>query len=350
MAKILCAVTEIPKYSYNTPQILEKMDHLWLSHIDPQLRKLYFKIAESSGIDSRQSVVPIETVFGDYSFEEKNEIYKRECIALGAKVLRKALKAAELEPKDLDVIITVSCTGFMIPSVDAYLINELGLRGNIVRLPVTEMGCAAGVSGLIYAHHFTQANPQARVAVVALEAPTVTFQKNDLSKENFVSTAIFADGAAAVVLGPSEKTAPEITGTDMYHFPDTTYLMGYQLQNSGLKIVLDRDVPDAISSHFEKIFFPFLDRHHLKPEDIAHYMFHPGGKKIINGVENFISKYRKDISGSKAILKKYGNMSSCTVFYILSEQLKRPAQTGDYGYLLAFGPGFSAQSLLLRWQ
>ncbi len=238
----------------------------------------------------------------------------------------------------------------MIPSVDAYLVDKLGLRQNVRRLPVTEMGCAGGTASLIYAHDFARANPDLTVAIVSVEIPSITFQPQDLSMENLVSTAIFADGAAAVILGPSDQVRPVITATDMYHFPNSTHLMGYQLHNSGLKIVLDRAVPDAIHEQFDKIFFGFLSRNNLQPEDIHNYMFHPGGKKIIARVEDFIGRYGKDISTSRAVLRECGNLSSATILHILERVMSQPHAAGELGYMLAFGPGFTAQSLLVKWQ
>ncbi|MCB0347331.1 MAG: hypothetical protein KDD37_00775 [Bdellovibrionales bacterium] len=350
MTKILQVSTVKPKYKYHTAQIIEVADHLWLSKKDAKDRKMALKIFHGAEIDTRYSVAPLEEVFSKTSFEEKNNIYIKESIQLGVDVLKKALDASGLQPTDIDVIITTSCTGFMIPSVDAYMINQLKMRQDVHRLPVTEMGCAGGTSALIYANQYIKANPKLKVAIVSVEAPSLTFQHDDMSMENLVSTAIFADGAACVILsGDSSDLAPEIVDTSMYNFPDTTYLMGYHLQNSGLKIVLDRDIPDTIDSHFQNIFYPFLDKNKVNPKDIHHYMFHPGGKKIINSVDNFISQFGKDISISKNILKEHGNMSSATILHILEKFMTENKNKDDLGYMLAFGPGFMAQSLLLKW-
>ena len=169
---------------------------------------------------------PIE-VFTATSFEEKNNIYAREVTILGENVLRKALSKANWHGEELDYIITVSCTGIMIPSLDAYLINKLKLRQDIVRLPVTEMGCAAGISGIIYAQNFLKANPGKKAAVIAVESPSATFQLNDFSMPNIVSAAIFGDGAACVLLSSDENDeGPIILDQEMYHFYDNEHMMG----------------------------------------------------------------------------------------------------------------------------
>lgn len=316
----------------------------------PEQRRLAVRIFENADIERRAAPFPIETVFSEMSFQEKNDLYISAAIDLAERSLRKALNESGTDPRELDYLITTSCTGFMIPSVDAYLIDRLGLRQDIKRMPITEMGCAGGTAALIYASDLARANPEMRAAIVSVEIPSITFQARDWSMENLVSTAIFADGAAAVILGPTSAVRPAIVDTDMYHFPDSTRLMGYHLQNTGLKIVLDRDVPDAIQAHFEKFFFPFLKRNGLEPAQVDNYMFHPGGKKIIARTEDFIGRYGKDISDSRAILRECGNLSSATILHILERVLQKPHAAGELGYLLAFGPGFSAQSLLVRWQ
>lgn len=351
MSKILGVSTVEPGFTYSTEEIIQAADEMWLQHISPDTRRVALKIFKGAEIQKRRSAFPLETVFASISFEEKNDLYVNAAIDLAEKALKKALQESSTKPQDIDFIITTSCTGFMIPSVDAYLIDRLDLNQHIKRLPITEMGCAAGVSALIYANDYLQAHPKAKVAVVSVELPSITFQKEDFSMENLVSTAIFADGAAAVILGnDNTHVAPRIIDTDMYHFGNTTHLMGYKLQNSGLKIVLDRDVPDTIQEHFPKLFLPFLERNKLKVEDVHNYLFHPGGKKIINRVEEYISQFGKDISDSKAVLKERGNLSSATILHILERVLQKPHAAGELGYMLAFGPGFSGQSLLLKWE
>lgn len=351
MSKILHVSTVEPGFEYSTEAIVAAADKDWLQYINPDIRRVALKIFSGAEIQTRHSAFPLETIFKSLSFQEKNDLYIKAAIDLAEKALRKALHESKTRPDELSFIVTTSCTGFMIPSVDAYLIDKLGLNRHIKRLPVTEMGCAAGVSALIYVNDYLKAHPNSKAAVVSVELPSITFQKDDFSMENLVSTAIFADGAAAVILGNDDtKVAPRIVDTDMYHFGHTTHLMGYQLINSGLKIVLDRDVPDTIQEHFPKLFLPFLERNNLKVEDVHNYMFHPGGKKIITRVEDYIARFGKDISESKAVLKERGNLSSATILHILERILKKPHSAGELGYMLAFGPGFSGQSILLKWE
>lgn len=350
MSKIIHVSSVEPKYKYTTDQIVEAADKSWLSQIDAVTRRMALKIFRGAEIQSRRSALPLEMIFSDLSFEQKNNAYIEAAIDLAKRVLKKAIDESGIDPKEIDYLITTSCTGFMIPSVDAYLVDELGLRKDVIRMPITEMGCAGGTAALTYAAHILKNQPTKKAAIIAVEIPSITFQKGDLSMENLVSTAIFADGASCVIMGETEKMAPRIIDTDMYHFSNCHKLMGYQLQNSGLKIILDKDVPDQIQEHFPKFFFPFLERNKLTVESIRNYLFHPGGKKIINRMEDFIGRYRKDISDSKDILNTRGNMSSATILHILERFMSKDNKVGDLGYMLAFGPGFSAQSLLLRWE
>jgi predicted naringenin-chalcone synthase len=347
--KIKCVSKQLPKFFRSTDEIIPFLD-AWLEGQEPRFIRKVKKIFEGAAVDKRYSIMdPIE-VFTKTSFEERNDIYVREVIDLGEKVLEKALLKANWKPEDLDFIITVSCTGIMIPSLDAYLINKLKLRQDIVRLPVTEMGCAAGISGIIYAKNFLQANPGKRAAVIAVESPTATFQLNDFSMANIVSAAIFGDGAACVLFSSHEADeGPEIIAEEMYHFYDAEHLMGFKLTNSGLQMILDIDVPETIAAHFPNIINPFLEKNNLNIESIDHLIFHPGGKKIVKTVEGLFSDLGKNIDDTKEVLRLYGNMSSATVLYVLEQIMDGKPKKGDFGLMLSFGPGFSAQKVLLKF-
>jgi len=347
--KIKTVAKQLPKYSRTTEEILPFLD-AWLHGQDERFIRKVKKIFEGAMVDKRYSIMdPIE-VFTNTSFESRNDIYVREMIDLGEKVLVKALEKAKWNPTDLDYIITVSCTGIMIPSLDAYLINKVQLRQDIVRLPVTEMGCAAGISGIIYAKNFLKANPGKRAAVIAVESPTATFQLNDYSMANIVSAAIFGDGAACVLLSShKEDEGPEIVDEQMYHFYDNIHMMGFKLTNMGLQMVLDIEVPETIASHFPDIIHPFLEKNNVTINDIDHLIFHPGGKKIVQTVEDLFGDLGKNIDDTKEVLRLFGNMSSATVLYVLERIMDNQPAEGEKGLMLSFGPGFSAQRILLQF-
>lgn len=340
---------ELPAYKRKTAEILPYVEE-WLQGQDNRFKRKVVKVFEGAAVDVRYGVMDVEEVFTPTSFEEKNAIYSREVKKLGVSVLHKALQESGWAAESLDYIITVSCTGIMIPSLDAYLVNALGLRQDIIRLPVTEMGCAAGVSGLIYAAHFLKANPGKRIALVAVECSTATFQHNDYSMANMVSAAIFGDGAACVLLSSEPGIAgPRILGEEMYHFNDATHMMGFELTNTGLKMILDPTVPQVIADHFPHIIDPFLRKYHSCIEEVSHLIFHPGGRKIVQTVEDLFGEMGKNIDDTREVLRLFGNMSSVTVLYVLERFMNKGVPKGEKGLLLSFGPGFSAQRVLLEW-
>ena len=347
--KIISVAKQLPKHSRETKDIIPFVK-LWMQNKDSRFQRKVLKLFEGAGVDRRYSIMDPEEVFLNSSFEEKNKIFSREITTLAEQSLKKSLLKASLQPTDIDYIITVSCTGIMIPSVDAYLINSLKMKQDIVRLPVTEMGCAAGVSGIIYAKNFLKANPNKRAVVIAVESPTATFQLEDFSMANIVSAAIFGDGASSVILSSYEKDkGPKIIDESMYHFYDSTHMMGFKLVNSGLQMILDKSVPETISKHFPMIIHPFLEQNNLTIEDINHLIFHPGGKKIVQTVEDLFGSLGKNIDDTKEVLRLYGNMSSATVLYVLERFIAGNRKVGEKGLMLSFGPGFSAQRIILEW-
>lgn len=347
--KITSVAKQLPKYTRETKDIIPYLN-VWLSGQEERFQRKVIKLFENAGVDRRYSIMDAEDVFLKATFQEKNDIYSKEVVKLAEQSLVKALDKARLKATDIDYIITVSCTGIMIPSMDAYLINNLKMKQDIVRLPVTEMGCAAGVSGIIYAKNFLKANPNKRAAVIAVESPTATFQLDDFSMVNIVSAAIFGDGASSVILSSHEnEVGPKIVDEAMYHFYDAETMMGFKLVNTGLQMILDKAVPETISEHFPKIVHPFLERNNITIEDVNHLIFHPGGKKIVQTVEDLFGSLGKNINDTKEVLKLYGNMSSATVLYVLERFMDKNLSKGEKGLMLSFGPGFSAQRILLEW-
>lgn len=341
--------TQVPKYHKETKDVLPFVN-AWMSKQDSRLRRKAIKIFENARVDKRYSIMSPESVFSETSFEKRNKIYTKEAVKIGEQVLLKALTKSGWKASSLDYIITVSCTGIMIPSLDAYLINNLQLRQDIIRLPVTEMGCAAGVSGLIYAKQFLQENPGKRAAVIAVESPTATFLLNDFSMANIVSAAIFGDGAACVLLSSEEVSpGPKLIDSKMYHFFNSEKMMGFELTNEGLKMILNQQVPETIGAHFPKIVHPFLEKNKLQVQDVSHLIFHPGGRKILETVDTLFSELDKDIEDTKEVLRMFGNMSSATVLFVLERFMNKKIPKNDYGLMLSFGPGFSAQQVLLKW-
>ena len=347
--KVLSVAQALPEFTRPTADALPYLD-IWLADESQRFRDKVKRIFKYSQVEQRYSIMPIEEVFTNSTFEDKNERFNKAAIELGKKALLVAVEKAEISLQDIDYIITTCCTGFMIPSVDAYIINDLKLRQDIIRLPITEMGCAAGVSAMIYANNLLKGNPGKTAAIISIESPTSTFQHNDFSMTNMVSAAIFGDGAACTILGSSDKLLPTIVDTSMYHFYNEERMMGFDLTNSGLKMVLDVEVPDKIEERLLEILVPFLNNHNLTFADIQHFVFHPGGKRIVQLVEDLVKPLGKNIDDTKEVLRAFGNMSSATVLFVLKRFMEKKIKDGDKGLMLSFGPGFSAQQILLEWR
>ncbi len=349
MVNIKAVAKALPGISRTTDEIIPFVE-AWMSGQDERFQRKVLKIFRNAAVDRRYSIISPEDVFSVSSFEDRNDLYVKGILPLAERAMSTALDKAAWQADELDYIISVSCTGFMIPSVDAYLINQMNMRQDVVRLPVTEMGCAAGVSGIIYAKNFLQANPGKKAAVIAVESPTATFQLEDFSMANIVSAAIFGDGAACVLLSSHEADdGPTILNEEMYHFPDTTRLMGFDLKDSGLQMVLDQAVPETIAEHFPQIIHPFLEKTGHQIADVDHLIFHPGGKKIVLTTQELFGAMGKNIDDTKEVLRLYGNMSSATVLYVLERFMDKGIPLGEKGLMLSFGPGFSAQRVLLEW-
>ncbi|SFR47319.1 Predicted naringenin-chalcone synthase [Robiginitalea myxolifaciens] len=345
--RIISARKALPRYARTTEEIMPSLME-WLRDEDRRKQRKAEKIFQGAGVRRRFGIMDIADVFTQTSFEEKNREYASAAVELGERALRTALNDSNWDPNSIDIIISVSCTGIMIPSLDAYLVNRVGLPQDIIRLPVTEMGCAAGISGLIYARRFLQAHPGSRAAVVAVECPSATFQHTDRSMANIVSAALFGDGASCVLLSSEEEArGTEILTDGMYHFPKATDLMGFDLTNHGLKMILSPDVPQTITDHFEALLNPFLEQAGTRQDELKHLIFHPGGRKIIEATDAVFKEGPANLDKTAYVLQEYGNMSSATVLYVLEEFLRDPDAQPGLGLMLSFGPGFTAQRILI---
>jgi alkylresorcinol/alkylpyrone synthase len=248
------------------------------------------------------------------------------------------------------MIVSVSCTGFMIPSVEAYLIGDMGFRPDVRRLPITELGCAAGAVGLTRAWEYLRANPNATVLLIAVELPTLTFQRDDLSQANLISAALFGDGVAAAVISDGAGKGPAILDSQSYLFPSSIDAMGFDLKDTGFHIVLSKEVPQLIRENIGGLLEGFLARNELTQKQIKAFVLHPGGQKLLGFMQEELGLCACQVQPSWDVLREYGNLSSASVLFVLHEWMSRgEIKTGDRGFLAAFGPGFSAEMLLLQW-
>lgn len=348
---VLSVATAEPPHTRSTAELLPLIG-LWLANEPARFREKVVRLFQYSGVERRSSIFEVEEVFSDLSFARRNELYFERLLPLAETALRAAAERAGIPLREFDALVTTSCTGICIPGLDATLINRLGLRRDILRLPVFQMGCAGGVAGLVYAEQLVRSGKCQRVLVLAAESPIATLRVDDHSMTNMVSAAIFGDGVAACAVGSenrSGKPKPVLLDSGMYHFPESTKLMGFEYTQTGLAMVLEPEVPSTILAHLEPILVPFLERHELRLADVDHFLFHPGGRKILQSVDEWLSPFGKAVPLSHAVLRDHGNMSSATILYILERALQAEHTAGETACVLSFGPGFTAQRALLRW-
>lgn len=328
----------------------------WLEPLPGHAAERLLAVYDSAGVARRGSVLPIEEVFRPQGFEAKNDAYVRAARETGICLARAALDAAGLAASEVSLIVSVSCTGFMIPAVDAYVADALGLGPRLARLPITESGCAGGVVGLARALDHLQAHPERAALVLALEFSSLTFQDWDRSPANVVSAAIFGDGGAAGVLVGGDhprargRALLRALASESLFFRDSTQMMGFRLRDQGLQIVLDKGLSPFVKQVVAKSVDGFLEGRGLTRADVQHFVLHPGGRRIIDVMAAELGLPKDALQATTAVLAEHGNMSSVTVLFVLQELLRaaRP-EPGARGLLGAFGPGFGAELLLVEF-
>jgi predicted naringenin-chalcone synthase len=301
-------------------------------------------------VDQRYSVYPIEHLVSPRSLTQKIQEYRTHAIALGGVAAQQCLDRAGLRPTDVDLVISVSCTGYMIPSLDAYLVRDLGLRPNVRRLPLTELGCVGGAVALSRASDYVRGAPGANVLVVAVELSSLTFQPHDSSDANLVSCAFFGDGAAAALMTGAPGTGARILDTESHLIPGSLDAMGFDLMDSGFHMVLSKEIPDLLRRDIRSLVDGLLERNGLSRDRISAFVLHPGGRKILEYLEDELELCREQTQPSWDVLRGFGNLSSATILFVLDEWLRKWQPTpGEYAGAIGFGPGVSAELLLLQW-
>ena len=345
---VAATATALPEHVVTREQVKEYFGRVFpvtTSRLDAMM-----EIVDNSEIRRRFCILPVEELVRPRPLEKISEEYREHAIRLGRRVASDALARAGMEPREIDLVVTVSCTGVMIPSLDAHLVNDLGFRSNVRRLPITELGCAAGASAVAKAWEFLRAFPGRNVLVVAVELPSLTFQRGSLSQANLISTILFGDGAAAAVLSGRAGVGPRVVDAESFLFPDSIGAMGFDLKDTGFHIVLSQDVPELIRGRIRELVRCFLSRSGLDVGGIEAFVLHPGGRKLLNAIEAELGLSNGHTGPSWDVLREYGNLSSASVLFVLHEWLtKRRVAPGGYGLMAAFGPGFTAEQLLLQW-
>lgn len=287
----------------------------------------------------------------DLDFTTANAAWVRVATELGARAVSAALVAAGAEVREVDAIWFTTVTGVAAPSIDARLVNRLGFRPDIKRSPLFGLGCVAGAAGVARAADYLRGHPDALVVLLSVELCSLTLQRDDLSVPNLVATGLFGDGAAAVVLRGAGRggAGPRVIATRSVFYPDTEDVMGWRVGSHGFRIVLSSEVPDMVRRHLGDDVRTFLADHGLGVADIATWVAHPGGPKVLEALQAELGLPRSALRRTWDSLATVGNLSSSSVLFVLGDTLADPPPAGSWGLLLAMGPGFCSELVLLRW-
>jgi alkylresorcinol/alkylpyrone synthase len=307
------------------------------------------QLVERSGVETRHIALPLEETLRPRDFTQRNRIWREAALELSERAARTALDRAGVDPAAIDVVLDVSCTGIAIPALDVALVPRLGLRHDVLRLPITESGCAAGALGLGVARAFAERG--ARVLVIACELCSLTFVGEDVSRTNLVASVLFGDGAAAAVVAPDGQ-GPRILASGSRLLPDTGDLMGFDVGKHGLRIVLQRELPAVLAADLRASLESFLAAHGRCVSDVALHLVHPGGRRILDAYEEIFGLDEAALSISRESLRRYGNLSSASVPTLLEIALERGVRTPDGGVALVtgVGPGLSLELSLWSFE
>lgn len=358
MPRIISLATALPEHVIEQRDAREIATSLFADSFGGDIERLA-GIYDNGEIDRRHFCVPKEWFAADHSFGQKNDLYIEHGLDLAGRAIAACLDTAGLSHGDIDYLLYVSTTGLATPSMDARLIDRHPFRRDVKRLPVWGLGCAGGAASVSRAMEIARAVPDARVLVVVVELCGLTFMRNDLTKSALVATSLFGDGAAAfVVAGDDARVTrprhyPELLDSHTSTMPDSLAVMGWSIDGDGFRVIISRDIPSIVRTFMRSAIVELLARHDLDVDDIEHIVAHPGGAKVLAAYEESLGLSPERLRHTRASLRAIGNVSACSVLFVLErfarEIAGRPPSSPELGVLCALGPGFSAETVLLRW-
>lgn len=348
--RIIGAGSAFPGNLYEQQDITAALKEAWRPRMENP--DVLDRLHSRCGVERRHLVLPLEAYERVITWGEANDLWINFAQTLGRDAICRAITPLGLQPSDLDALYFVSVTGVASPSIDARLVNRMGLSPNIKRNPIFGLGCVAGAAGIARAADYVRAFPDHIAVVLSVEICSLTWQRDDLSMANMISTGLFGDGAAAVVVTGrnTDFAGPEVVATKSVFYPGTEDVMGWEISESGFHIVLSPDVPKVIRANLGPDIDTFLAESGLTRDEIDSWIIHTGGPKVLEAVEDGLELYPGALEFSWKCLRETGNLSSASVLVVLQKFLaERRGRPGTYSVLAAMGPGFCSELVLLRW-
>ena len=348
--KISASASAFPRHAYDQQTICRALQSVWSEKLPRP--ELLDRLHRNTGVDQRHLVLPLEAYLPIETWGQANDIWIQAAEELGSTAICRAITPLGLTPKDIDALFFVTVTGVASPSIDARLVNRMGLSSRIKRNPIFGLGCVAGVAGVARAADYVRAFPEHVAVLLSVEICSLTWQRNDVSVANLISTGLFGDGAAAVVIAGAETglEGPRVIDTRSTFYPHTERVMGWDVSEKGFQIVLSPEVPDVIEQNLRKDVDDFLADHGMRRSDIASWIIHTGGPKVLEAVANALELKNGELQASWDCLRRVGNLSSASVLVVLEDFLaNRRGEPGTYSLMAAMGPGFCSELVLLRW-
>ena len=348
--RIAGVASAFPKHYYSQQILVEALKNLWRNKLpNPDILN---RLEESMKVDGRYLVQPIDFYENLSTWGQANDAWIEAGLELGEKALCRALVAAGLQPRELSAIFVTSVTGICSPSLDARLVNRMGLSPNIKRIPIFGLGCVAGAAGIARAADYVRGFPDQAAALLSVELCSLTLQRDDLSMAHLISALLFGDGAAATIVVGSdmESDGPEILATKSVLYPNSERVMGWDISEKGFRIVLSPEVPETVLRHLGEDVDTFLSEQGFVRSDVKSWVMHTGGPKVLEATAAALDITEKELEASWECLRKVGNLSSTSVLLVLEDVYShRRPEPGTLSILAAMGPGFCAELVLLRW-